>query len=87
MAGSTSDRTGEDQTCDLTDADSLRDLAARVDRLDALVVTAGVSPSMASASTILDIDLAGMARILDAFDPLVGPGTVAVCVSSMAGHL
>jgi NAD(P)-dependent dehydrogenase (short-subunit alcohol dehydrogenase family) len=81
------DRAGGQVFCDLTDRASLDDVAARVDRLDALVVTAGVSPAMADARTILDVDLAGMARVLDAFDPLVGEGSVVVCVASMAGHL
>lgn len=81
------DLTGGDQVCDLTDPASVAALVARVDRLDALVVTAGVSPSMAPAPVILDVDLVGMARVLEAFDPLVGSGTVAVCVASMAGHL
>src|SRR5690606_25261993 len=80
-------RVGGEHHCDLPDPASLDALPARVDRLDALVVTAGVSPSMASAEAILDVDLVGMARALAAFDHLVGPGTVAVCVASMAGHL
>ena len=80
------DRAGGHAFCDLTDRASLDVVAARVDRLDALVVTAGVSPAMADARTILDIDLAGMARVLDAFDSLIGEGSVVVCVASMAGH-
>lgn len=81
------DRTGGDVRCDLTDPASLASLVERIDRLDALVVTAGVSPSMGSATAILDIDLVGMARVLEAVDPLVERGTVAVCVASMAGHM
>ncbi len=81
------DLRGAEVMCDLTDPASIQALVDRVDRLDALVVTAGVSPSMAPAEVILDVDLVGMARVLDAFDPLVGDGTVAVCVASMAGHL
>ena len=81
------DRAGGHVFCDLADRASLDGVAARVDRLDALVVTAGVSPAMADARTILDIDLAGMARVLDAFDSLIGEGSVVVCVASMAGHL
>ncbi len=83
----TADRNGGDMACDLTDNSSLIALVGSVDRLDALVVTAGVSPAMADARTIFDVDLAGMARVLRAFDPLVAAGSVAVCVASMAGHL
>jgi NAD(P)-dependent dehydrogenase (short-subunit alcohol dehydrogenase family) len=82
-----SDRTGGDVACDLSDMTSLLDLASQVDRLDALVVTAGLSPAMADARTIFDIDLAGMARVLGAFDGRVTDGSVAVCVASMAGHI
>jgi NAD(P)-dependent dehydrogenase (short-subunit alcohol dehydrogenase family) len=81
------DRTGGDIACDLTDISSLVALASAVDRLDALVVTAGVSPAMADARTIFDVDLAGMARVLHAFDGLISAGSVVVCVASMAGHL
>jgi NAD(P)-dependent dehydrogenase (short-subunit alcohol dehydrogenase family) len=81
------DRDGGSVHCDLTDPASLARLAGVVDHLDALVVTAGVSPAMADARTIFDVDLAGMARVLQAFDGLVSAGSVAVCVASMAGHL
>ena len=81
------DRAGTEIKCDLTDASSLTSLARDVDELDALVVTAGISPAMADARTIFDVDLAGVARVLDAFDHLVRPGVAAVCVASMAGHL
>jgi len=80
------DRAAGHVFCDLTDQASLDAVAARVDRLGALVISAGVSPAMADARTILDVDLAGMARALAAFDPLVGEGSVVVCVASMAGH-
>jgi NAD(P)-dependent dehydrogenase (short-subunit alcohol dehydrogenase family) len=85
------DRSGGDAFCDLTDRASLDAVAARVsesgDHLDALVITAGVSPVQVDAHTVLDVDLAGMARVLDAFDPLIGDGTVVVCIASMAAHM
>ncbi len=81
------DRSGGEVLCDLTDQSSLEALAGRVDQLGSLVVTAGVSPAMADARTIFDVDLAGVARVLTAFDHLIGPDVVAVCVASMAGHL
>ena len=89
LSGTTliADRAGGDVFCDVTDRASLDAVVAQVDRLHALVVTAGVSPAMADARTILDVDLTGMARVLDAFDPLVGEGTVVVCMASMAAHL
>ncbi len=81
------DLNGCDVACDLADAASLAAVAASVDRLDALVVTAGVSPTMGDAALMFDIDLAGMARVLDAFEHLVGEGTVVVCVASNSGYL
>lgn len=81
------DRIGCDVACDVTDRASIERLAARVDDLEALVVTAGVSPAQADARTVLDVDLAGAARVLDVFDPIVGDGTVAIVVASMAAHL
>lgn len=83
----TADLAGADREVDIRDADSIAALAAEVDALDALVITAGVSPVQADAHTVLDVDLAGVARVLDAFDPLVADGTVAVCIASMASHL
>jgi NAD(P)-dependent dehydrogenase (short-subunit alcohol dehydrogenase family) len=93
LAGETliADRSGGEVFCDLADRASLDAVAARVgesgERLEALVVTAGVSPVQVDARTVLDIDLAGMARVLDAFDHLVVDGTVVVCIASMAAYL
>src|SRR6187200_2175000 len=85
------DRAGGEVFCDLADRASLDAVAAgvaeTVDRLDALVITAGVSPVQVDARTVLDIDLAGMARVLEAFDHLIGDGSVVVCIASMAAHL
>ena len=36
---------------------------------------------------ILDVDLLGTARLVDALRPLVGPGTAIVCFASMAAYL
>lgn len=58
-----------------------------MDDLDALVVTAGLSPAMAGARPIFDVDLAGVARVLTAFDGLATEGRLGVYVASMAGHL
>jgi NAD(P)-dependent dehydrogenase (short-subunit alcohol dehydrogenase family) len=52
-----------------------------------LVHTAGVSPVQATPQQIVEVDVIGTARILDAFEPLVEPGTVAVCIASMAGTM
>jgi NAD(P)-dependent dehydrogenase (short-subunit alcohol dehydrogenase family) len=81
------DLVGGQVHCDVTDRASLEAVAAMVDRLDALVVTAGLSPSLAGADAIMAVNLAGTRQVLDAFDPLVGEGTVVVVLASMAGHM
>jgi NAD(P)-dependent dehydrogenase (short-subunit alcohol dehydrogenase family) len=75
---------------DLLDSAFTSELAARAStlgRLGALVHTAGLSPSMASWDDILRVDLVASARLLDAFEPLVEPASVAVCIASIAGHV
>ncbi|MBK5286987.1 MAG: SDR family oxidoreductase [Acidimicrobiia bacterium] len=75
---------------DLSDpaaVDALVGTAAELGQLAALVHTAGLSPTMAGWREILRVDLVAVARMLDGFTPLVVPGTVAVCLASIAGHL
>ncbi|HVN38037.1 MAG TPA: SDR family oxidoreductase [Myxococcota bacterium] len=76
--------------CDVTDAEAVRRLAeasSAAGELGCLVHTAGLSPAMASGARILDVNLVGTARLLEAFLPLAERGSVAVCVASQAGHL
>lgn len=77
----------EVQSCDLTSSDDLAALAAATGDLGALVLTAGLSPTMGSGRLIYDVDIVGPARVLAAFAPLAGEGSVAVLFASMAGHL
>ena len=76
--------------CDVTDPASvqrLADQARELGPLGALVHAAGVAPPGAQdPRLVLDINLAGTARVLDAFEPLAGSETVAVCIASLAGH-
>jgi NAD(P)-dependent dehydrogenase (short-subunit alcohol dehydrogenase family) len=72
--------------CDITDQDQVDRLVGRIDQLDALVLTAGISGSMAGGRRILEVNLIGTARVLRAVGPLTRPGTVAVCFASMSGH-
>jgi NAD(P)-dependent dehydrogenase (short-subunit alcohol dehydrogenase family) len=80
----------EGVACDVRDAVAVEALAGRVRELGTfrtLVHAAGISPMMGDARTIVDVNLVGTARILDAFEPLVVPGSVAVPFSSSAGYL
>ncbi|MCW2687703.1 MAG: short-chain dehydrogenase/reductase [Mycobacterium sp.] len=75
--------------CDVTSAADIAGVAERVQaigRFRCLVHTAGVSPEMADARTVLDVDLAGSARITDALFPLVTPGSSAILIGSIAGY-
>lgn len=65
----------------------LAEAAARAGPLACLVHTAGLSPSMADGPRIFDVNLVATARLLEAFLPLAGAGSVAVCIASQAGHL
>jgi len=60
-------------------------LSACADRpLRALVHTAGLSPSTGTWQDILQTNLVATARLLDAVEPLVGPGFAAAMIASTA---
>jgi NAD(P)-dependent dehydrogenase (short-subunit alcohol dehydrogenase family) len=69
------------------DVDALAGHAAGLGPLACVVHTAGVSPAQATAEQIVAVDVVGTAHVLDAFERLVRPGTVAVCIASMAGTM
>jgi NAD(P)-dependent dehydrogenase (short-subunit alcohol dehydrogenase family) len=73
--------------CDVTDQAQIDALFAGIDELDVLVHTAGISGSMAPGRRILDVNLMGPARVLRAAEPLLHPGSVAVCVASQSGYM
>jgi NAD(P)-dependent dehydrogenase (short-subunit alcohol dehydrogenase family) len=68
-------------------ADELVDESRAAGAFHSLVQTAGLSPSMAGWQEILRVDLVAVAVLLDAFLPVVVPGSAAVCISSISGHL
>jgi len=75
--------------CDVSDPAAVAALAARVRDIGefrALIHAAGVSPTMADARRVLEVDLVGTQLLLDAFDPLVVTSTAAVCFASSAAH-
>ena len=73
-------------TCDLSDGDAITQLAQQVPRVGALVVTAGLSPLAADSRTLIDVNLAGVARLVDAFTPAVSENSVGVCFSTISAH-
>jgi NAD(P)-dependent dehydrogenase (short-subunit alcohol dehydrogenase family) len=72
--------------CDITDEAQIHALVDAVDDLESLVVTAGISGSMAGGRRILEVNLLGVARVLAAFEPRLRPGSVGVVFASMSGH-
>jgi NAD(P)-dependent dehydrogenase (short-subunit alcohol dehydrogenase family) len=63
-------------------ADRVRDSG----RFRCLVHTVGVSPEMADARSVIEVDLVGSVRITDALFPLVEPGSSAILFGSIAGY-
>jgi NAD(P)-dependent dehydrogenase (short-subunit alcohol dehydrogenase family) len=79
----------EGVACDVADPAAVEALAERVrgtGALRALVHSAGISPTMGDARRVLEVDLVGTQLLLDAFEPLVEPGSAALCFSSSAAY-
>ena len=72
---------------DITNPRDVAALVESIDELGALVVTAGLSPSMAGGRRIYDVNLIALSNLLTAVEPRLVPGSVAVVFASMAGHL
>jgi NAD(P)-dependent dehydrogenase (short-subunit alcohol dehydrogenase family) len=75
--------------CDVSDRAAVAALAARVRELGtfrALAHAAGISPVMADARRVFEVDLVGTQYLLDAFEDLVVSGSAAVCFSSIAAY-
>jgi NAD(P)-dependent dehydrogenase (short-subunit alcohol dehydrogenase family) len=75
---------------DVSDGESVRalaDAAAILGPVRCIAHTAGVSPVQASAQRIMMVDVLGTAHVLDAFVEKACPGTVCVCIASMAGSM
>lgn len=78
------------QFVDVTSRASVRALADKAASLGAVVQllnTAGLSPNMASAAKVLEVDLYGVALVFDEFEQVIATGGSAIVISSMAGHM
>jgi NAD(P)-dependent dehydrogenase (short-subunit alcohol dehydrogenase family) len=73
--------------CDITVEDEVKALAERTGELAGLVLTAGLSPSLAPGRAIWEVNLVGTARVLRLFEPTLRRGSAAVCFASTAGHM
>ena len=75
--------------CDISDRRSVNRLVDEVRRhgdFRCLVHAAGISPTMADPRRIFEVDLVGTQLPLDAFEPVVEPGSSAVCFASSASY-
>ena len=73
--------------CDVTSSAAVADLAAQVGAFDAAIVTAGLSPTMGTGRAIVEVNLAGTARIAEALVPQMRPDGALVLFASTAGHM
>jgi NAD(P)-dependent dehydrogenase (short-subunit alcohol dehydrogenase family) len=77
-------------TVDVTSPRSVTDLAgyaAALGPVISVVHTAGVSPEQAGIDAILQVDLVGVALVLEQFGEVIQAGGAGVVIASMAGHI
>lgn len=75
---------------DVSSRVSVKTLAARAadwGNVVQVVTTAGLSPNMANAQSILEVDLLGVALVLEEFEHVIAEEGAAVVISSMAGYM
>lgn len=76
-------------TVDVSSRESVRALvenATAFGDVTGVIHAAGVSPSQASPSTILAVDLYGTALVLEAFGDVIAQGGAGIVIASMSGH-
>ena len=73
--------------CDVTSSAAVAALAAQVGAFDAAILTAGLSPTMGTGRAIVEVNLAGTARVAEALLPQVRPDGALVLFASTAGHM
>jgi len=71
---------------DPASVEAFADRASGLGNLDCLLNTAGLTPRMADAERILDVNMLGTIRVMDAFLPLVGNGSVGIFIASNAAY-
>jgi len=76
----------ETVACDISDPDEIDALFARVDDLEALIVTAGLSGAQGTAHRVLDVNLRGTARVISAAEVKLRAGSVGVFLASASGY-
>ena len=69
-----------------TSVQALIKTATALGDITGLIHAAGVSPSQASPSTILQVDLCGTALVLEEFGNIIAQGGSGVVIASQSGH-
>jgi NAD(P)-dependent dehydrogenase (short-subunit alcohol dehydrogenase family) len=74
---------------DLADDEVLADLAGAVGDSApfSLIHTAGLSPALADWRAIMRVNLIATEKLLQAIEPVLAPGSAAVVIASIAGHM
>ncbi|KAK4209459.1 putative dehydrogenase/reductase [Rhypophila decipiens] len=78
------------QVVDVADYESVRKFASASAGnsphgvVETVVHTAGLSPAMAPANRILQVDLLGTVNVIEAFEEFVGVGSSVTCIASIA---
>jgi NAD(P)-dependent dehydrogenase (short-subunit alcohol dehydrogenase family) len=75
--------------CDTSDMTSVRELASRakaVGKVSAVIQSAGLSPHMADARTIMQVNALGTINVNDAFFEVAGEGSCIIDLSSFAAY-
>lgn len=72
---------------DYSAIEKLAKAAAAAGQIDALVHTAGPSPTQAKTKRIYEVDVLGFANVMEAFYAVASEGTSFVGISSMASYL
>jgi NAD(P)-dependent dehydrogenase (short-subunit alcohol dehydrogenase family) len=76
-------------TVDVSSREDVRGLVEKATRhgdITGLIHAAGVSPTQASPTTILKVDLYGTALVLEEFGNVIGRGGAGVVIASQSGH-
>jgi NAD(P)-dependent dehydrogenase (short-subunit alcohol dehydrogenase family) len=76
----------EHLACDITSDDDVTRVVETLGEVDAAVLTAGLSPTMAVGRKIVEVNLTGTARVGAALLPHMRPGGAFVCFASTAAH-
>ena len=66
---------------------ALADTAAELGTVVHVVHTAGLSPAQASPQAIIDVDLVGVAYVLEQFGRVIAAGGSGIVIASQAGHM